>query len=333
MKNRVKDWILAFAFGVIVPALIFAVGELLISEKKPQSEISQSDDAELHVKEPTKQHSPEIENPVSVVMDDGTVLIMDMDVYLTGVVLAEMPANFETEALKAQAVVARTYALKCAVLGSKHKSGDVCTRASCCQAYRPVSAYLAEGGKKAAVDKVERAVLATSGQILTYQGELIEATYFSCSGGRTEDAAAVWGMDVPYLQSVESPGEENAAYYTETISLAAADVALRLGLSPTGIPASWFGTVTRTAGGGVGAMDICGVCFRGTELRQKLGLRSTAFTMVAIGETIYISTKGYGHRVGMSQYGADAMAVNGNTYRQILSHYYPGTVLEVYLQN
>ena len=246
--------------------------------------------------------------------------------YLVGVVLAEMPASFEEEALKAQAVVARTYTLRANRTGGKHGDGSVCTDHTCCQAYIDPEEYRSRGGTRENVEKIRRAVMATAGQVLTYGGELIEATYFSCSGGSTEDAVAVWGNDYPYLQSVDSPGEEHAAHYTDTVTFTPAEFAGELGMIPSGRPTDWFGAVTYTDGGGVDTMVIGGKTYKGTELRQKLGLRSTAFT-VSAGEKITITTRGYGHRVGMSQYGADAMSMSGKGYEEILTHYYQGTVL------
>ena len=257
-------------------------------------------------------------------LPDGTVTEMDMDEYLTGVVLAEMPASFETEALKAQSVVARTYTLRASQAGVKHMDADVCTDHTCCQAYIAPETY--SGGEEN-LEKVRSAVLATSGQVLTYNGELIEATYFSCSGGSTEDAVAVWGTDYPYLRATESPGEENAAHYTDTVTFSAEEFSQKLGQSLSGDPASWFGFTTYTAGGGVNSIRIGGRDYKGTEVRTLLGLRSTAFSIRAAGDSVTITTKGYGHRVGLSQYGADAMALDGKTYTQILAHYYQGTVL------
>ena len=251
----------------------------------------------------------------------------ELDAYLVGVVLAEMPASFEPEALKAQAVVARTYTRRAAVTGGKHGDGTVCTQASCCQAYISESDYLARGGTEEDVEKVRSAVRETAGQVLTYEGELIEATYFSCSGGQTEDAVAVWGTDYPYLRSVESPGEESAAHYTDTVTFSAEEFQQCLGANLTGTPESWFGDVTYTAGGGVDTMVIGTQTYRGTELRTRLGLRSTVFTVETEGDSVSIRTKGYGHRVGMSQYGADAMAASGSSYEEILAHYYQGTQL------
>jgi stage II sporulation protein D len=179
------------------------------------------------------------------------------------------------------------------------------------------------------VDKAREAVEATSGLVLTYEGTLIEATYFSCSGGITEDAVAVWGTDFPYLRSVESPGEESAAHYTDTVRYTKSELEEKLGIPLTGDPKSWFSSFQYTAGGGVDTVKVGGILCAGTFLRSKLSLRSTAFTLSADDDGITITTRGFGHRVGMSQYGADVMAVNGSTFEEILAHYYPGATLEL----
>ena len=183
------------------------------------------------------------------------------------------------------------------------------------------------------MDKVTRAVSETIGQVLIYDGELIEATYFSCSGGQTEDAKAVWGSDIPYLQSTNSPGEEKATHFVDTVKFTLEEFAECLDLDPSGNAKSWIGKTTYTQGGGVDTMYICGQEYKGTTLRQKLGLRSTAFAISIVGSTVTITTKGYGHRVGMSQYGAEAMAVQGQSYSKILSHYYQNTRLVTYDSN
>ena len=258
---------------------------------------------------------------------DGGVQMQNMDDYLIGVVMAEMPASFETEALKAQAVAARTYTYKAFSTGGKHGDGSVCMDPGCCQAYLTEEDYLAKGGSREGIEKVCGAVLATSGEVLTYDGELIEATYFSCSGGSTEDASAVWGTEFPYLQAVSSPGEERASYHTDTITVSPRQFQTALGRELPGPPQTWFGEPSYTAGGGVDTITIGSEAYTGTQLRSLLNLRSTAFSFSAEADAITITTKGYGHRVGMSQYGADAMAVAGSTYGEILAHYYPGTTL------
>ena len=133
---------------------------------------------------------------------------------------------------------------------------------------------------------------------------------------------------MPYLQAVASPGEEQAEKFRQTVSFSSKEFADRLGRGLTGSCESWLGTVTRTEGGGVGTMIIGGKTYKGTELRTLLGLNSTAFTITAQGQTVTVTTSGWGHRVGMSQYGADAMAVAGSTYEQILAYYYQGTRID-----
>ena len=256
---------------------------------------------------------------------------MEMDTYLTSVLLGELPADFEDETLKAQAVVARTYALKRSLSGKKHPQGAVCMQASCCQAYCTPDDYILKGGKAETVERFKRAVIETKGRVLLYRGELIDATYFSCSGGRTESAIAVWGTDVPYLQALDSPGEESASHYKDQIVMRSDAFSDCLGVVLTGDPSSWIGNITYTSGGGVDTIVIGGVLFHGTELRQKLDLYSTAFSIVPDGNNVHIYTRGFGHRVGMSQYGADAMATSGSEFPEILNYYYPGTVMAYYL--
>ena len=252
--------------------------------------------------------------------------MMDMNEYLTGVILAEMPSTFESQAKMAQSVAARTFARKAYITGGKHGDGSVCADSGCCQAYLANEAYLSLGGSEAAIAQAGEAAAETSGYVLTYEGELIEATYFSCSGGSTEDAVAVWGTDVPYLQAVDSPGEEYAVHHTDTVTFSKAELEQKLGVKLTG---SWLGEITYTAGGGVDTVEMGGKTYTGKELRTRLGLRSTAFALEDRGEEIRITTKGFGHRVGMSQYGADAMAKSGSTWQEILNYYYPGTTLEL----
>ena len=324
MKYIWKDVYMAGIMGILVPGLLLNLGVKAYEDTEQNHIVTE---AVVMESEPAAEPvmEPVLETPVPVrFLSGGEVREMELEEYLVGVVLAEMPASFEEEALKAQAVVARTYTVRAREGKSKHDDGDICGDSTCCQGYLAPNDY---GGTEEALAKVQGAVAATAGEVLTYQGNLVEATYFSCSGGSTEDAVAVWGTDVPYLQSVSSPGEENATYYTDSVSFTGAEFASRLGLNLTGDPAAWLGEITHTGGGGVDTMMIDGIPFKGTELRKLLGLRSTAFTMSVTEETITVSTRGYGHRVGMSQYGADAMAALGSTYGEILTHYYQGTEL------
>lgn len=316
MKPFWKDVLFSCLMGLVLPAMVLRVGILFF-------------DRDMAPEEPTvAQVIQEKPKQMLDVLTDEDVVRMELEEYLTGVVLAEMPAAFEAEALKAQAVVARTYTMRAHNGKSKHENASVCTNSSCCQGYISPHDYQIGGGTLESVEKIREAVSDTEGYVLSYGGELIEATYFSCSGGTTEDAVAVWGTDVPYLKSVESPGEEHATHYTDTAVFAADEFRAALSKDLVGQPEDWFGEISYTSGGGVESIEICGKRYRGTELRMLLGLRSTAFSISTDGELITVTTRGFGHRVGMSQYGADAMAAAGSDFREILSHYYPGTTLE-----
>ncbi len=319
MQKKTKEILVALILGILFPAVLFSAQPALPSGG-PQAE------PDVTVTEPTSQTPAAV--LVDVLMSDGTVAEMEMDAYITAVLLREMPAEFDAEALKAQAVVARTYTLKRQGDGRKHANGDICTEPACCQGYRSKEDYLQAGGSPELADKVRTAVIDTSGQVLLYNGKLIEATYYSCSGGMTEDALAVWGTDIPYLRATESPGEEGAAHYVDTERFTLSEFKAILGI-PAAVRDCAIEYISHTSGGGVDKIRICGQEFTGLEMRQKLGLRSTVFQITVIGESVTITTKGFGHRVGMSQYGAEAMAVDGSTYDQILAHYYPGTELVV----
>ena len=328
MNKFWKDMGIAAVMGLLVPAILLAAVVAMAQEKPdgsvPYEETIVSTGASPETAPPAQRRL------ISVLNQEGAVTEMDLNDYLTGVVLAEMPVSFEDEALKAQSVVARTYTIRAAQGAAKHDNAAVCTNSGCCQGYMAVDAFLNKGGKEQDVQHIRELVASTQGQVLTYEGKLIEATYFSCSGGTTEDAVAVWGTDVPYLQAVESPGEEHAAHYTDTVTFSADEFQEKLGISLSGKPSGWFGEVTYTDGGGVATMKIGEEVFTGTQLRKLLGLRSTALEIEVADQTITVTTRGYGHRVGMSQYGADAMAAAGSTYPEILTYYYQGTELSMY---
>ena len=332
MKNIVMELCRGFIVGCVIPAVLLTIvvtaapGAPGVAPTIPTTpQLSTTLPVATEPSETVPAEAPDIRIQVLL---DGEMTHMELETYVLRVVLGEVPADFEPEALKAQAVVARTFALK--LNENKRHDGAVCTKSSCCQAYQTEDAYLQKGGTEEKLSKVRSAVEATRGQVLTYGGELINATYFSCSGGSTEDAMAVWGYDVPYLQAVESPGEEDASAYYREKTFTPREFCKALAVQLKGKPETWFGKVNYTDGGGVETMTIGGVRYKGTTLRTLLGLRSTMFTVHLEKGNIVIRMKGYGHRVGMSQYGADAMALAGSGYSEILAHYYTGAVLEQY---
>jgi stage II sporulation protein D len=321
MKEILLQILQAVGFGAVVPGLMFSINQpvsLPKEQPKPQEQVEIQQ--ELYVEQ-------EIIIPV---LKNGQVVQMELEEYVSRVVLGEISTGFEPEAIKAQAVATRTYTLRCLENGKKHPQGAVCTDHRCCQAYKDPDVYLQAGGTQAGLDKLYKAVEDTRGNVLYYDGKLINATYFASSGGMTEDAALVWGTSYPYLQPVESPGEEKCGYFGNQVSFSPKELQDKLGVTLKGKPNEWFGRITYTDSGSVELIRIGGKLYTGVEIRKKLGLRSTMFSVETTADTVTFSTKGYGHRVGMSQYGADAMAVKGCTYQEILAHYYQGTELKPY---
>ena len=266
----------------------------------------------------------------------GRVEKLPLSDYLWGVVAAEMPATFRTEALKAQTVAARTYTLrKGSGVTADHPDAMVCDDHTCCQAYIGKEEAAAGWGGEADfyADKVAAAVAETDGLVLTYGGELIDAVFHSSSAGSTADAAEVWGTGVPYLKPVSTPeGEEVPNYHTTvTVPLEEFKKAIRskypeakLGEDYT----AWFGPVTHTAAGAVDTLPVGGVPVTGIEYRSLFGLRSARFTLTAGEEGVTFAVTGYGHGAGMSQYGANALAGQGLDFDAILTHYYTGCQVE-----
>ena len=267
---------------------------------------------------------------VRLLTKEGTVEELTMEEYLWGVVAAEMPASFEEEALKAQACAARTYT---AVLqnGTRHPEADICGDSSCCQAYVTRSAAEARWGLNAREyrEKIDRAVTQTDGLGVLYEGKPIQALFFSSAAGKTVDAVEVWGNPVAYLKSVDSPeGEEVPNYRTQTVLSPEEVKALVLEAYPgadlTGAPSSWFGEASRNEGGGVISVPLGGVTLTGGQVRSLFSLRSASFTVAWDGSQFTFDVTGYGHGVGMSQYGANTMAKNGSSFQDILTWYYTG---------
>lgn len=261
---------------------------------------------------------------------EGPIMELNMADYLWGVVAAEMPASFEDEALAAQACAARTYT---AVLQSsgKHPDADICGDSTCCQAYIQRSAAEARWGLNAREygEKIERAVARTDGFGVLYEGKPIQALFFSSAPGKTVDAVEVWGNPVAYLKSVDSPeGDEVPNYRTQT-ALGAEEVrSLTLEAYPgadlSGDPSTWFGQPSRNEGGTVISLTLGGVTLTGGQVRALFSLRSACFTVTWDGSQFVFDVTGYGHGVGMSQYGANAMAKQGSSFRDILTWYYTG---------
>ena len=320
MSELFRTGAAAVLMALLIPVLVLTVkGRLKETEIPP---VLPAETAETVTEPVTEKRSWDAQQTVLLSVD-GVQQELPLAEYLVGVLAGELPQGFEPAAIAAQAVAARTFTLRSMEQG-KH-GGYLCSDAACCQAWTPD------------VDDQWRAVLEdaialTDGQVLCYEGELIEALFFSCSGGRTESAVAVWGGEVPYLVAVDSPGEEEAPRYSGEVRCSGADFrSIVMDAHPeamlSGTPENWLGQVTYTDGGGVDAIEVGAVSIPGTQMRKLFGLNSTNFMLTFEGEKFVFRTLGFGHRVGMSQYGANAMAQDGATWQEILEHYYPGASL------
>lgn len=263
---------------------------------------------------------------------DGEVVELSMADYLWGVVAAEMPASFEEEALKAQACAARTYTVTRQNSPSdKHPDADICGDSTCCQAYIDRAAAETRWGENAAENaaKIQHAVAGTDGLGILYDGQPIQALFFSSAAGKTVDAVEVWGNSVDYLKSVDSPEGDEVPNYHSQVSLSAEEVksltqAAYPGADLSGDPSGWFGQASRNEGGGVVSIPLGGVTLTGKQVRALFSLRSATFTVAWDGSSFLFDVTGYGHGVGMSQYGANAMAREGSNFQDILTWYYTG---------
>ncbi len=244
--------------------------------------------------------------------------------YLFGVISAEMPALYEPEALKAQAVSAYTFALWRQKQNSD-KPYDITDNFKTDQCYISREAALKKWGSKAPqyTEKIESAIKDTENQALCYNGEIILSVYHAVSGGSTESGKNVWGKDYPYLQSVASVGDKLAKNYISTVTLTTEELNKAFGSSEK-ITKNPFTSFERTTANTVKKVKFCGKEYKGSQIREKLDLKSSNFETAFENNTVTFTVYGYGHGVGMSQNGANYMAQQGSDYKEILSHYYKG---------
>lgn len=270
-------------------------------------------------------------------IETAQLMTLDLEQYLVGVVAAEMPAGFDVEALKAQAVAARTFTVSrmqnpSPNVTALNAQAQLSTSPETCQAWISEDEQKARWGRqyKTYHRKIVEAVADTAGEVLRYDGALIEPLYHaSCGGGRTEDAAEVWGNARPYLVSVACNHPADPHTQTTT-TMTLQEMEQRLGVEDA-VPASAFGDfiqlVASTASDRVKTLRIGSKTFSGSQLRSALQLKSTLISWQIHGDSITFTTNGYGHGVGLCQYGANYYAEQGDSYQQILARYYPGTQL------
>jgi len=319
----------AFILAAILLALSFTIPAILVlpfTNEKTEGELAEQ--KEVQPKQTMKESSTEV-----AVFRTKTNKIekLPLEEYVIGVVASEMPAEFETEALKAQALAARTYIVNhLQSLPDKESIPEGANIKDTVdhQVYKNKSELKKQWGKdfEWKYKKVAEAVKDTAGQILTYNEKPITASFFSTSNGYTENAEDYWKNQIPYLKSVESPWDSKSPKFNSQKVLTISEFEQKLGVKIGN--GKDIGTVTgRTSGKKVATVTINGKNFTGREIREKLDLRSTDFTWIRKKDSIVISTKGFGHGVGMSQYGANGMAKEGKTYDEIVTHYYQGIAI------
>lgn len=315
------------AAGLVLTVLLFGGAYLAAGKPAAEPEPAAPETAAVH-------HDRDV---TLTIQDGDTTEQMTLERYLTGVVRGEMPASFEMEALRAQAAAERSYVYYQLAAGRKdaHPDADFCTDHTCCSAYLSETAAREKWGGDFAPwnTRVEQAVSDTDGQVGLYNGRPILAVFHSSSAGRTAAAGDVWSGDLPYLVSVDSPeGEETVPNYYSTVTFTAAEAKEKLlaahpELKLSGTPDRWFGAAAENGSGRVETVSVGGTDIEGTELRRIFGLRSACFTVAADSESVTFRVTGYGHGVGMSQYGANQLAREGKTWQEILEWYYTGATV------
>ena len=263
-------------------------------------------------------------------IETGEVQNLDLDDYLLGVVSSEMPANFEIEALKAQAVVARTYTIYQIKNGSKHENADMCDNSLCCQAWISKEDRFArweEENREEYWNKIYQAVKGTKGKIILYEGEPINALFHSNSGGKTELSINVWGGNYPYFQSVETSGEEAYTSFNSETRISKDTLIQKMLEKYTNFSIDFskedaIKVLEYTDSGRVKIIQIGNTKISGVDARKIFSLKSAKFDVQIKNDEIVFNVQGYGHGVGFSQCGSDAMAKSGKKYDEIIKYYY-----------
>ena len=326
--------ILLYLVGFIIIFFIIPV-LLTISPKKENVEetISNIDENSEEVDNKQEQYDYQKYKTIKLLhTENGQVEEVNIDEYLYGVVSSEMPANYELEALKAQAVVARTYTIYQIIHNSaKHENADICDDFNCCQAWISKDERMAKWSAEEAEsnwNKILEAVNSTSGKIITYNKEPINAFFHANSGGVTESSLNIWGgIDYPYLKSVETAGEEGYTQYSSEVVYSKEELLNKIKEKYPECEIDFsqencIEIIEYTTSGRTKTIKFGNTEIAGTEARTIFGLKSTNFTFAIEGDNIKFAVTGYGHGVGMSQTGADALAKSGANYEEIIKHFY-----------
>ena len=318
--------------GSILPLAAYRVTRAVLSGAEPASSAVSSPAASAQP--PSAVPSADAETFLVEDQATGQVLELSRQEYVLGAVAAEMPVSWPDEALKAQAVAAHSYALYCRDHASAANGSWLSADPARRQGYLTDAVLHSYWGTDYEANYARLSALADAvlSDVLCYDGAAAGTSYFAISNGRTEASENVWGSALPYLVPVDSSTDFSADNYEVTLTLSAPQVQqlLSSGLgiaADSAAPERWFGETTLTASGYAASLPVCGQTVSGTALRRALGLRSACFTIRYQDGSFRITTKGYGHGVGLSQWGAKSLAEQGWTYEAILAHYFPGTQL------
>ena len=323
-------FVLLLSFSLVT---VSVVGSLIFYDDNPSSSVVKKKITKEITYEKINKDSPII-NVYNV--DKNKIEKIDIEKYLYGVLSSEMPSTFDEEALKAQAIAARTYVIYKMEnnITSGHKNSAVCTNSAHCQAYtsyEDLKKIKGEDWIKSDYVKVKKAVDDTKGQIVTYEKKAILPLYFSTSSGKTENSKDVFSTQYPYLVSVDSPYEQNSPKYSTTYSIKKSkfikcikNIYPQINISLDKLDKE-VNIVDRTDGGCVKIIEVGNIKISGTDMRKILNLNSANFTINYDNDEMNFTVKGYGHGVGMSQWGAEGMAKKGYKYYDILFHYFKGT--------
>lgn len=320
---KIKTIIVCMTALIFITVLIPTILVLPFKEEKVSGKLSEASSTK-HQLEETNEPTVSVAVYRSVKKE---IEELPLESYVVGVVASEMPAMFELEALKAQALAARTYIVNQMMADEKIglPEGAMVTDTELHQVYKSNEELKKIWGKdyQWKIEKITEAVKQTSGQILTYEGKPITAQFFSTSNGYTENSEAYWSNAFPYLTSVESPWDKQSPKFFDKKIFTVHQFEQLLGVKISN--SKDIGQIIkRTPGKRVAKVMINGKTFTGREIREKLQLQSADFQWSRKENNIIVETKGYGHGVGMSQYGANGMALEGKTYDQIVKYYYKG---------
>ena len=317
--------------GSILPLAAYRVTRAVLSGAEPASSAVSSPAASAQP--PSAVPSADAETFLVEDQATGQVLELSRQEYVLGAVAAEMPVSWPDEALKAQIVAAHSYALYCRDHASAANGSWLSADPARRQGYLTDAVLHSYWGTRYDANYIRLSALVDSvlTQVLCYEGAPAGTSYFAISNGMTEASENVWGTALPYLVAVDSSTDLNADNYLYTVQFTAEQMQQALtglGLLPDpAAPASWFGEAALTSSGYVASLPVCGQSVTGPALRKALGLRSACFTVQYQEGSFLLTTKGYGHGVGLSQWGAKALAEQGQSAEEILAHYFPGTEL------